>query len=249
MIEFIKVRDEEGVVAGAGGSKEKKDEKEVLNQQEFKDSKLNISEKRRDEEATLKQRAEKDELTIRQLVERIRQGEIELFEIIIERYHGEVFSVAWQISRNYDDACDIVQEAFLRMYRALISWRGKAKFSTWAYRVTLNTALDYLRREARHYRQRLYNEVENPGSKVQSPIIEGEVYRSPKEVAQQHYDAERVKELLLRLSPMQRKCFLLHYFQELTIKEISQIVRCSVGAVKRHLFRAKAKIKKLLEEK
>ncbi|MCX7766961.1 MAG: RNA polymerase sigma factor [Candidatus Sumerlaeia bacterium] len=189
------------------------------------------------------------ELLIQQIVKRICAGEVDLFEVIVERYQNEVFSIAWQISRNYDDTCDIVQETFLRMYRALISWQGKAKFSTWVYRITLNTALDFLRREARHYRRRLFAETTLDGNQTEEQRLKGVDYTSPSETAQRHLQMQQIQELLLKLSPMQRKCFILHYFQELNITEISEVVRCSIGAVKRHLFRAKARLKKLLEEK
>lgn len=189
------------------------------------------------------------ELWFQQIVKRICAGEVDLFEIVVERYQNEVFSIAWQMSHNYDDTCDIVQETFLRMYRALISWQGKAKFSTWVYRITLNTALDFLRREARHHRRRLFAEATLDGNRTEEQHLNGGDCTSPHQTVQRRLQVQQIQELLLKLSPMQRKCFILHYFQELNVTEISEIVRCSIGAVKQHLFRAKMKLKKLLKEK
>ena len=189
-----------------------------------------------------------DKRRIRELVAQITAGNIELFEIIVERYQGEIYRIAWRLTQNYDDASDVVQETFLRMYRALRSWTGKAEFSTWVYRIAVNTALDYLRRQAKHYRRRVYIDETAEESLEYRQRLEGIEYNVPRNGAQSNQHRELIHKLLLRLSPMQRKCFLLHYYQELSIQEVSEIVRCSVGSVKRHIFRAKKRLKKLLKE-
>lgn len=190
-----------------------------------------------------------DEQGIRELVKKIIAGDVELFEIIVENYQGEIYRIAWRLTHNYDDASDVVQETFLRMYRALWSWRGKAQFSTWVYRIAVNTALDYLRRQAKHYRGRVYADETAEETSGYRQRLQGIEYNVPSNGAQSTHQRELIHKLLLRLSPMQRKCFLLHYFQELSIQEVSKILRCSVGSVKRHIFRAKLRLKKLLKEK
>ena len=185
---------------------------------------------------------------IREVVQRICAGENQLFEVIVEQYQGEVFSVAWKMTHNSDDASDIAQDTFIRVYRALSSWTGRAKFSTWLYRIALNTSLDYLRRQSKHYKKRFYvndSDDENPRLRQE---LEGIDYTNPCDAVQARRRKEQILTLLLHISPMQRKCFLLHFFQEKSLKEISEILRCGTGSVKRHIHRAKMRLRELLKE-
>src|SRR5690606_27059815 len=84
------------------------------------------------------------------LVERAVAGSSEAFEEIAFLYREHVYAAAWQFTRNSDDAMDVTQEAFLRAFRALSSFKGKARCSTWLHRIVLNTCVDYLRREKKH---------------------------------------------------------------------------------------------------
>ncbi len=184
---------------------------------------------------------------LKELIRRIRAGEIDLFEIIVEQYQGEIYKVAWRMTHNYDDASDVVQETLLRIYRALISWTGKAKFSTWVYRIALNTSLDFIRRQKKHYQRRIYSN-ETDENQALRQRLEGIEHETPRDKAHIHHQKEIISNLLTNLSPMQRKCFVLHYFQELSIQEISNVIRCSQGSVKRHIFRARERLKNLIGE-
>ncbi len=193
-------------------------------------------------------RSEHSEPDIHQVLAEIRAGNIEAFETIVERYQGEIYKVAWHYTKSYDDTCDVVQETFMRVYRALMSWTGKAKFSTWLYRIAVNTSLDYLRRQSKHYRKRMYLSYSDNDYPEKNQRFEGVEYETPRDIAQVEHRREIVQKLLLQLSPMQRKCFILHYYQELTMKEVGEVLRCSVGSVKRHIFRARNTLKKRIEE-
>jgi RNA polymerase sigma-70 factor (ECF subfamily) len=193
-------------------------------------------------------RGDDQETSIRDVVSRIRAGEVELFEAIVERYQGEIYSVAWKMTHNYDDAADVVQETFLRVYRAIGSWTGRARFSTWLYRIAMNTSLDYLRRQSKHYKKRYYTnhtEEDNLGHRQE---LEGIDYTTPLDEVKKRRLKERIQKMLLKISPMQRKCFILHFFQEKSLKEISEILRCNIGTVKRHIHRAKIRLRELLKE-
>ena len=189
-----------------------------------------------------------DEYQIYELIKNIQEGNTDLFELIVEQYQGEIFKVAWQITRNFDDASDVLQETFLRVYRALSSWTGKAKFSTWLYRIAVNATLDYLRRQKKHYTKRLYVEEIDEESRELKQQLEGVEYQTPREILQAKRQREMILRLMAKISPMQRKCFMLHFFQELSLKEISAITRCSIGAVKRHIFRARERLRLLVKD-
>ncbi len=81
---------------------------------------------------------------------RAADGDVEAFKLIVERYQGMVYSVAYNVLGDYTDAEDAAQEAFLRCFRKLPQYRGEAAFSTWLFRLALTAAVDYKRRERRH---------------------------------------------------------------------------------------------------
>ena len=81
---------------------------------------------------------------------RAAEGDAQAFKLIVERYQGMVYSVAYNVLGNHTDAEDAAQEAFLRCYRKLPQFRSEATFSTWLFRLALTTAIDYKRRERRH---------------------------------------------------------------------------------------------------
>jgi RNA polymerase sigma-70 factor (ECF subfamily) len=80
---------------------------------------------------------------------RAAAGDVDSFALIVERYQGMVYSVAYNVLGNHTDAEDAAQEAFLRCYRKLPQYRGEATFSTWLFRLALNASVDYQRRERR----------------------------------------------------------------------------------------------------
>src|SRR6476469_1040548 len=88
---------------------------------------------------------EKDE----QLVKRIIAGEKDQFRELITRYQARVFAVAYKVSKNPKDAEDITQEVFLQLYRALSQFKGDSSLSTWIYKIAMNKALDYQRKQIR----------------------------------------------------------------------------------------------------
>src|SRR5690606_18521972 len=83
-------------------------------------------------------------------VQAVKAGQSDAFEEIVFTYRDQVFSAAWHLTRNHEDAMDVTQEAFLRAYNALSGYKGKSRFSTWLHRIVLNTGIDFIRREKRH---------------------------------------------------------------------------------------------------
>lgn len=188
-----------------------------------------------------------DEEDVATLVKSIVSGESEKYEIIIERYRDKVLRIAWRLSGNYEDTLDISQEAFLRIFRALRSWKGHAKFSTWLHRVALNTALDYIRWQGKHSRGRVIDYDEETHN-ILEKINQGVERSTPFEKAHQSELKRLVYRAIVKLSPMQRKCFVLRYYQDLKIREVAEVLGVKDGTVKRHLFRGAKRLRLLLNE-
>jgi len=112
----------------------------------------------------------------RQLIERARQGDPDAFDLLVQEYAPRVHAVAYQMTGSAEDARDIAQEVFLRLYRALDRYDPERSFATWLYRVTVNLAIDFRRRNARHWLETSEerSETGNPGDPAQQPDLQVE---------------------------------------------------------------------------
>jgi RNA polymerase sigma-70 factor (ECF subfamily) len=187
------------------------------------------------------------DLALRAAVADVVGGQQERFDDIVAVIGDQIHAVAWRLTQNPDDALDVSQEALLRIYKALPAWKGRCKFTTWAHRVVLNTAVDYLRRQSKHYRGR----VETPSPKDQDEPFEPQEWAGVTEyTAADALERTEVRRRILQalelLSARQRKCFMLRHFQELTVREVAEVLGTTEGTVKRHLFRACRRLRELL---
>ncbi|TKJ43945.1 RNA polymerase subunit sigma-70 [candidate division TA06 bacterium B3_TA06] len=169
-----------------------------------------------------------------EVIERVKKGKADLFEILVRRYEGKLFALAWRMLHNRADADDAVQEAFVKAYRSLKRFRGEARFSTWLYRIALNHILNRLRR----------------GSRMREADLDLE--RMPSILTPSY--ATRQKELEVavaratdQLPPRQRAIFHMRYEEEHSHAEIAEILGISEGAVKASYHHAVTKLRKSLK--
>jgi RNA polymerase sigma-70 factor (ECF subfamily) len=192
-------------------------------------------------------RAER-ETHARYLVDCILAGQTDKFNELAELYHAQIYAVAWRYCGHREDALDITQNVLIRLYRALPSWGGQSRFSTWLHRITMNAAIDYHRRHARHDHQRIDPEEANVGeeARITSDPFMGITYETPKHQRARREVRRAVMAALPELSEMQRRCFILRHFHDMPVAEVAEAAGCSEGSVKRHLFRAAARLRELL---
>ncbi|MDR1390366.1 MAG: sigma-70 family RNA polymerase sigma factor [Treponema sp.] len=164
------------------------------------------------------------------LVAEIIGGKSELFRLFVERYQKAVHAMGMSFFHNGEDAADYTQDVFLKVYRALSSFKGDSRFSTWLYRLAYNTAVNSINRR-REYR-----------SLAEEDILDEE---SPESLAMLKAAREAVLDAVLDLPEKYRVCVDLYFFYDCSLLEIEKITGFPVNTVKSHLFRAK----KLLREK
>lgn len=196
-------------------------------------------------------RDDANEQALQRLVGDARAGDVAAFEELVFLHRDQVYGIAWQMTHNADDAMDVTQEVFVRVFRALGSFRGKARFATWLHRIVLNCAMDYLRHERRHRSGKVDLDEDFGGESQGEPRhrkLEPSVPGSQRETAGTHELQRQVLDALAQLSARQRQVFILRYYHELGLNEVADIMRTSPGTVKRHLFRAQARLKELLKE-
>ena len=183
----------------------------------------------------------------RGLIRRAQRGDRMAFDTLVRRYDQEVLRMALRIVRSPDEAQDLYQEAFLKVYRSIGQFRLEARFSTWLYRVVMNVCLDHLRR------QKTRNEVpagENDDGEVSyaETLKEDRPGLNPERAFQSGEITRRLDAALCRLSPKERMVFELKHCQGLKLRDIGDLCGTSEEAAKNSLFRALQKLRVELKD-
>ena len=166
------------------------------------------------------------------LLQRSAQGDKEAFAELYKAASGFIYNVAYRIAGNREDAQEAAQEAFLRIFKYLKSFKFQSSFKTWVYRITVNAALT-IRKKARAEQNRQVEFQENilTGTAGQEPAAENEIERSLNE--------KKISDLLNTLNPEQRACMVLREIEGLSYKEIAQALNININTVRTRLKRAR----------
>ncbi|WP_418792090.1 RNA polymerase sigma factor [Phosphitispora sp. TUW77] len=178
------------------------------------------------------------------LIDKIKQGDLDAFEKLISNYETKVYTIAYRYFGNYNDASDLAQEALIKVYRSINTFRGESSFSTWLYRVVTNVCKDELRRRARPKTVSIDEMIEDgksPGVETKCRPIEEIVIR--KELQ------DEVQEALNSLTEDFRTIVIMRDIQGYSYEEISSFLECSMGTVKSRLNRARNALKERLLER
>ncbi len=176
------------------------------------------------------------------LVNRIKEGDMSAFEEIMNKYSRQIYLLALKMTGNHEDAEDISQEVFAKVFKAIPTWKPKASFYTWLRTITMNLCIDYHRSKVRHQVQSL----DDKDSSILN--ITTDPSQNPLHNAQADELRRRVIKATEELSPQQRKVFMLCHYGGLSREEAAQIMNCAVGTIKAHLSRATAKMRDLLKD-
>lgn len=178
------------------------------------------------------------------LVQRIQSGDSDAFAVLMDLYQKQVYHLALRTVGNPEDAADMTQEAFLRAYRAIGSFRGDSKLSVWLYRLTQNVCIDFLRSRGRKPTVSLT--VENEEDEVQELDVADERF-DPEEQYQRKALRDAVRRGLLSLPEEYRMILILREINGLSYAEIGEQLQLEEGTVKSRLFRARKKLCEFLQ--
>ncbi len=181
------------------------------------------------------------------LIKRAQRGDMTAFELLLYRYDRHVLNIAYSFRNNEDDAKDIYQEVFLRVYKGLKNFQFRSEFSTWLYRIATNVCITYQRQKKRHAHESIDRQLTNnpDDSLTGADILEGDSITDEKAMGADISD--HINEALQQLPPQQKLAFTLKYFQEYKIREIAEMMNCAEGTVKRYLFNASSKMREQLK--
>lgn len=172
-------------------------------------------------------------------VESVLGGDVNAFETLVLGYEKNVYNLALRMVKNPEDASDMAQEAFIRAYNSLASFRGESKFSVWLYRIVSNVCLDFLRSRSRHPTVSL--SVENDEGEETELDIPDES-QSPEALLERRLTRDSVRRGLDALSEEYRQILLLREIQGLSYDEIAETLSMELGTVKSRIFRARKKL-------
>ncbi len=175
------------------------------------------------------------DLSDEELVRLSQKGDLKAFELLVERYQKRVFTVAYGLVHDADEAQDLTQESFIRAYHAIETFRGAARFYTWIYRITVNLCMDYFRRQVVEQAVVTAEQDLDPDS------------TTPDTLATQHEMSQAVHQAIRALPTDQRTVIILRELEGLSYKEIARVMGSSIGTVMSRLFYARKRLRELLK--
>jgi RNA polymerase sigma-70 factor (ECF subfamily) len=179
-----------------------------------------------------------------ELVASARRGDRRAFEELVERHKRRAYHIAFDFTRDREEAKDLSQEAFLKAFMNLKNFDGRSSFYTWFYRILVNLCLDHKRRHKRSPTNGFDETIESQ----MEPSHEPARPRSPDQQVLARQISRKVGEALEALPARQRTAFVLKNHQGLSIKEIAELMDMAEGTVKVHLHRAVTTLRERLAE-
>ncbi len=196
--------------------------------------------------ATVRPALATDDLT---LVERVRTGDQRAFKLLVERYQRKVFSVALGMLKDKEEARDVAQEAFIKVYRYLDHFKGDASFYTWLYRITVNICIDVIRKKGRGDEHVEFDEgVKMDVAEANIGALGSRLGTNPQKSALRAELAERITAAIGQIPEAHRQILLLREVEGMSYEDLSRTLKIPKGTVMSRLFHARLKMQKILNE-
>lgn len=174
-----------------------------------------------------------------------RLGDQHAFRVLVERHSRAVFRLAYRMTGNEQDAEDLVQETFLRAYKQLAAFDGRAAFGTWLHRIAVNCSIDLIRARRNRKEQSTSATVDGESRNWLDQIAAP--HPSPERLTQSGQLAALLEPALKRLTDSERTAFILRHYEGRNIEEIAKTLGVQTNAAKHSVFRAVQKLRRALE--
>ncbi|HDQ00095.1 MAG TPA: RNA polymerase sigma factor [bacterium] len=179
------------------------------------------------------------------LIKKAQRGNLQAFEELVRNYDEKLMRILYNMLNNIDDARDVYQEVFLKVFRSLKTYQFKSSFYTWLFRIAVNTCLNYRKKRKRHRYEPL------PDDSIAEQgwfVVADQADKNP----EQHFLNTELHETINRsiqsLSDQQRTVFVLRHYHGYKLSEIAEIMNCTEGTIKNYMFRSVQKLRKCLQE-
>ena len=171
------------------------------------------------------------------LIGRILKGDRSCFRVLVERYQNLVFTIAFRITGNREEAEEVAQDVFMKVYNGLSGFEGTAKFSSWLYRIAYNTALTKIRNRREGFKN--LDDLGPAESGASSSPVLNEV--------EQVFTRDYLNQAINMLEPEEATVISLFYLSEQSLDEIAEILNIEANAAKVRLHRARKKLREKME--
>lgn len=180
------------------------------------------------------------------LVKNARQGDLEAYDELVKRYQERIYATVYHMTSNHEDANDLAQEAFIKAFHALKSFKGGSSFYTWVYRIAVNKTINFLKQRKNKAQMSLddldFNVEHNPDLVA---LISDKTPRREVNLAELQ---EKLNTAMQKLSEPHRLVVTLHDVQGLSHEEIAKVMECNIGTVRSRLFYARQQLQAYLSD-
>jgi RNA polymerase sigma factor (sigma-70 family) len=180
------------------------------------------------------------------LVQRARNGDLSAYDELVKRYQERIYATIYHMTSNHEDANDLAQDAFIKAFSALKSFKGGSTFYTWLYRIAVNKTINFLKQRKNKYHLSLndldFNAENDPD------LVALISHKTPQRDAGLSELQKKLNEALLKLSEPHRMVVVLHDVQGQSHDEIAEIMGCNIGTVRSRLFYARQQLQGYLAE-
>lgn len=184
-------------------------------------------------------------MTETEIIQKLQQGNEQAFKQLVEKYQKLVVNTCFSMVHNTEDAEDIAQDVFIEVYRSVGSFRADSKLSTWLYRIAVNRSLNFIRDNKRKKWFRSFEETIS-GKKSQLQNVAEGGSENPGTELESSQRAHILHQAIGSLPENQKTAFTLNKYEELSYKEISEVMQLSVSSVESLIHRAKLNLQKKL---
>ncbi|MGZ3589257.1 MAG: sigma-70 family RNA polymerase sigma factor [Thermodesulfobacteriota bacterium] len=174
------------------------------------------------------------------MISRCQQGDQEALKEIFDKYNRKVYRIAYGVVRQREEALDIVQEVFIKLFHTIKNFKGRSRFYTYLYRMTMNTAIDHARRLGKHS----VSSLDEEGSFEPSDTLE----KGPERILLQKELEERVKRAMDKLPAEQRAALIFRDVEGLSYQEMAEAMGSSIGTVMSRLHYGRKRLQELLKD-
>lgn len=178
------------------------------------------------------------------VIRRAQRGDTKAFEALLSAYEKPVYNLCLRMTGNAEDAADLTQEAFLKIWRGLENYKFESSFSTWVYRLTTNVSIDFLRGRKRRQTVSITVEEEDGVAELEVP----DPAPLPEEQLLLREKKAQIASAMNQLDEEARLILTLRILEDLSYEEIARVTGLKDGTVKSRLARARLKLKKILTE-
>lgn len=189
---------------------------------------------------------EEEEIPEKELVDRSRKGDLDAYDMLVQRYQGKIYSLVYNMTSNREDTEDLVQDVFIKAHSALEKFQGKSTFYTWVYRIAVNRTINFVKKRKKRSALSL-NEIDH-GVERDELYVELSSRESPFRDAAINEISEKLNAALQKLSEKHRAVVVMHDIEGTPHDDIAKVLGCSSGTIRSRLYYARQQLQVELSE-